>query len=67
MERFKYTKDDLLQSNKVKMYQFSKSDDLKSTKVQELSAQKYGFVIPSFNNALEKILDEVYAFQEDEE
>ena len=52
------------------MYQFSKelkelkdSVEQSGTVVQELKPQKYGFEVPSFNDALERILDEVYAFQ----
>ena len=35
------------------------------TRLIPLEATKYGFVVPTFNNALEKIVEEVYAFQED--
>ena len=52
------------------MYQFSKNTqelrdpvERDGTVVQELKPQKYGFEVPSFNDALERILDEVYAFQ----
>lgn len=70
MERFDYEAVDLLQDRQVRMYQFSKeSEELRDpaeqgkTVVQELKPQKYGFEVPSFNDALERILDEVYAFQ----
>ena len=70
MERFDYDSVDLLQDRQVRMYQFSReSKELRDpveqgrTFVQELKPQKYGFEVPSFNDALERILDEVYAFQ----
>lgn len=70
MEQFDYETVDLLQDRQVKMYQFSKNEqalrepvEQSGTIVQELKPQKYGFEVPSFNDALERILDEVYAFQ----
>lgn len=64
MEQFDYEQVDLLQDRQVRMYQFSKnSEEHDSTVVQELKPQKYGFEVPSFNDALERILNEVYAFQ----
>ena len=46
------------------MYQFVPDSNGK-THLEALEATKYGFVVPTFNNALEKIVEEVYAFQED--
>ena len=46
------------------MYQFV-ADDRGKTRLISLEATKYGFIVPTFNNALEKIVEEVYAFQED--
>ena len=47
-----------------KMYQFDQCENGK-TRLEQLEATQYGFAVPTFNNALEKILGEVYAFQED--
>ena len=70
MAQFDYESVDLLQDQQVRMYQFSKNTqelrdpvERDGTVVQELKPQKYGFEVPSFNDALERILDEVYAFQ----
>lgn len=70
MEQFDYEVVDLLQDRQIRMYQFSRESkalrdpvEQGRTVVQELKPQKYGFEVPSFNNALERILDEVYAFQ----
>lgn len=64
MQEYNYTKDDLLDEKNVSMYQFAPCDNGK-TRLEQLEATQYGFVVPTFNNALEKILGEVYAFQED--
>lgn len=63
MQEFNYTEKDLLKISQVSMYQFTTADNT-HTKLDELTADKYGFVIPTFNNALEKLVKEVYAFQE---
>lgn len=63
MQEFNYTEKDLLKMSQVSMYQFTTADNT-HTKLDELTADKYGFVIPTFNNALEKLVKEVYAFQE---
>ena len=57
-------KADLLCEKDVQMYQFVEENDGK-TRLISLEATKYGFVVPTFNNTLEKIVEEVYAFQED--
>ena len=46
------------------MYQFV-TENSRKTRLISLEATKYGFVVTTFNDALEKIVDEVYAFQED--
>lgn len=64
MDRYSYTKKDLLKSDKISMYQFAETKNSK-TRLEELEETKYGFVVPTFNNALEHIVEEVYAFQEE--
>lgn len=64
MEEYNYTKKDLLNPEEVSMYQFIPTG-IGKTKLEQLKCTKYGFVVPTFNNALEKIVREVYAFQED--
>lgn len=64
MKEYGYDKEDLLSERNVKMYQFVPHDNDK-TKLISLEATQYGFVVPTFNNALEQIVKEVYAFQED--
>lgn len=63
-QKYGYKKTDLLSREDVQMYQFVAESNGK-TKLISLEATKYGFVVPTFNNALEKIVKEVYAFQED--
>lgn len=64
MMEFEYGKEDLLSPKQVGMYQFTAVDG-NYTKLDALKYDKYGFVVPTFNNALEKLVKEVYAFQED--
>lgn len=64
MQEYNYTKNDLLNEKDVSMYQFDQCENGK-TRLEQLEATQYGFAVPTFNNALEKILGEVYAFQED--
>ena len=64
MEEYGYQKTDLVDTNDVSMYQFDETGVGKS-KLKKLECTQYGYVIPTFNDALKQILEEVYAFQED--
>ena len=46
------------------MYQFSQ-DEKQKTSIYRLESNDNGFVVPTFNEALQSIVQEVYAFQED--
>ncbi|MDK2965942.1 AAA family ATPase [Lacrimispora sp.] len=63
-QTYSYKKSDLLDLNDIKMYQFSKAEKQK-TIIEKLDSNENGFVVPTFNNALKSIVEEVYAFQED--
>lgn len=63
-QEYGYKKTDLLGKEDIQMYQFV-TENSRKTRLISLEATKYGFVVPTFNDALEKIVDEVYAFQED--
>ena len=62
-EQYSYKDSDIVDIEDVKMYQFSKIEKQKNI-VEELKSNKNGFVVPTFNKALQTIVDEVYAFQE---
>ena len=62
---FCYSNEDLIDKKDIKMYQFSSTDKQK-TQIVSLESTDYGFVVPTFNNALEDLLREVYAFEEEE-
>lgn len=65
-KKFGYSDKDLLSGKDIKIYQLR--DHGSFTKITALKPGKYGFEIPTFNDALDKLLEEVYAFQpEDEE
>ena len=65
VKEYEYDPDDLIAPGDIAMYQF----DIVSgnTTIQSLECNKFGFVIPTFNNTLKNLLDEVYAFQTEED
>lgn len=63
-EEYSYLHNDLVSADDIQMYQFS-NDDHEKTVIEELKSNKNGFVVPTFNEALQSIVDEVYAFQEE--
>lgn len=58
-----YSSEELLQPQQVKVYQLKSRPEGKTT-VEELKCGQNGFVIPTFNEALDKIMDEAYRIQE---
>ena len=62
-QQLEYTDGDLLLPKKVKVYQLTACAGAK-TKVEELSCGKNGFAVPTFNDALDRIMDEAYVIQE---
>lgn len=64
MQKFCYSKNDLLNIYDVCMYQFD--TETENTHITQLEGGQYGFVVPTFNDALQKMLDEVYAFDNEE-
>ena len=64
LEKFSYTNDDLLNPEEINLYQFDRSE--KQTIIKKLESNKYGFVVPSFNKAIDKLMSEIFAFQEEE-
>ena len=64
LEKFHYTKDDLLNPNEINLYQFTREE--KQTLIDPLKSDKYGFVVPSFNKAIDELTQEIFAFQEED-
>lgn len=60
--QFGYTARDLLSPEQVKVYQL-KAEAGGKTKVEELICGKNGFAVPTFNDALDRIMDEAYTIQ----
>lgn len=54
-----YDSGDLLKAEEVKVYQL-KSNAGEGTKVEELPCGKNGFAVPTFNDALDRIMEEVF-------
>lgn len=67
MKEYHYEEEDLIADDKAGMYQFSVDRDKGKTSVTELPITPYGFEVPTFNDALDDILREVYEFQGDGE
>ncbi len=61
--QFGYTVDDLLKAEQVRVYQIKAGSGGRAA-VEELQCGRNGFVIPSFNDALDRIMDEAYTIQE---
>lgn len=61
-ERLGYTQLDLLSHDQVKVYQLS-SKTRGKTEVKELHCGEDGFVVPTFNDALDHIMNEAYEIQ----
>lgn len=64
LREFEYTDEDLLSPEEINLYQFERGN--KHTTIQKLQSGKYGFVVPSFNKAIDKLMSEIFAFQEDD-
>ena len=64
LKEFRYTDEDLLSPEETNLYQFERGD--KHTTIQKLQSGKYGFVVPSFNKAIDRLMSEIFAFQEDD-
>lgn len=58
-----YTPLDVLEAERVKVYQM-KVNSRGKTEVEELLCGENGFAVPTFNDALDKIMDEAYLIQE---
>lgn len=62
MEEFGYIKQELLNPQEMVAYQFTNMPE--GTQVQKLEATEYGIPVPTFNEPLEELLNEVYKLQE---
>lgn len=67
LKTYGYSKDDLLSPVDVKMFQFDRDKVTSKSHISELKSTQYGFVVPTFNDTLTKLVDEVRAFQKDED
>ena len=62
INKFGYSKSDIIDSDDIQMYQFN--TDGKNTTIISLEKNEYGFIAPTFNDALENTLDEVYGIND---
>ena len=63
MKEYNYSKKDLVVEPNIEMYQFNCIENTSS--VKRLNYDKYGFVVPTFNNSLQRFFEETMALQED--
>ena len=63
-DRLHYGKEDLLNCDQVRVYQL-KARAKGKTVVEELSCGENGFIVPTFNDALDSIMSEAYEIQGD--
>lgn len=63
-DRLHYGKEDLLNCDQVRVYQL-KARAKGKTAVEELSCGENGFIVPTFNDALDSIMSEAYEIQGD--
>ena len=61
-EEYGYKQVDLIDKNVVRVYQLS-NDKVGLTRVESLSCGTNGFVVPTFNEALEQIMEDVVQIQ----
>ena len=62
-QQYGYQASDLMRADNVKVYQLKSGSGVK-TKVKEITCGKNGFAIPTFNEALDRIMEEAYTIQE---
>ncbi len=62
-QRFGYQEADLMKAGNVKVYQLKSGAGVR-TKVEEVACGENGFAVPTFNEALDRIMDEAYSIQE---
>ena len=65
MQKFDYQEEDLIEADHIEMYQFD-TDKAGRTVLKQLRRTPYGFEVPTFNEVLDKTIQEVRAFQEEE-
>ena len=65
MDRLGYIQEDLLDLNQANLYQFDTTETGR-TILNAVKHNEYGFIVPTFNDALDAMLDEVYTLREEE-
>ncbi|MEG1912132.1 MAG: AAA family ATPase [Cloacibacillus sp.] len=66
LDEFGYAKDDIIIPQNIQMFQFD-HDAKEKTVISRLTSNKFGFVVPTFNDALDRIVKEIYAFQKEDD
>ncbi len=65
IEKYNYKEQDILSQTDTSMYQFDQEEN-GHTLLRILDGGNFGFSVPTFNDAIENMVDEVYDFQGEE-
>ena len=60
-----YHKKDTISQKDVTLFQFKQNENNK-TEIKKLSCSEYGYIVPTFNDAIGAIVKEVYSVQDDD-
>ena len=64
LKKLKYSQDELINPKDMVAYQFKRETG--QTLVERLDATDYGIAVPTFNEPLEELLEEIYLIQDDD-
>lgn len=64
-EKYHYDENDIIDKDKIRMYQFEVNKGNSKTEVTKLESMQYGFKLDTFNNALRSIHEEIVDFHAD--
>lgn len=67
MARFGYEEEDIVDPEDIALYQLNVNPEDGKTSVEPLAYNEYGFLVPTFNDAFEKLLKETRELEKDEE
>lgn len=65
-ERYNFIEEDMISTDDIAMYQFDVDED-RRTNAKRLSYNKYGYIIPTFNDILHDLLEQTRATELDDE
>lgn len=64
-KKYHYSNKDIINEDKIRMYQFDVNKQTLKTEIKELKSSQYGFELPTFNGVLKNIHNEIIDFHAD--